>query len=185
MMDSLHPLGPHDPRLLPLAEKKFTCSVGSRGESISQSRGDLPLSGNNFQYVPPAASRTSSVAPTEFYSDVAQAFRRAQAQFGDHLDYDFWNRMRQHNLVLWLDYTEEATSYHTLDISMWGAVKYRCTFSADSCNIVQSVAIGHKVSPSAWQTPIPTHSEQGFFTEFWCDPQALELNCSLALRQLR
>ena len=35
--------------------------------------------------------------------------------------------MRQHNLVLRFDYTEEATSYHTLDMSMWGAVKYRCT----------------------------------------------------------
>ena len=71
--------------------------------------------------VPAAASRRSSVAPSEFYSDTAQA-----------------------NLVLWLDYTDEATSYHTLDMSMWGAVKYRRTFLAVSCNIVQFVAIDHK-----------------------------------------
>ena len=62
------------------------------------------------------------------------ALGRAQAQVGDPQDFDFWNKMRQHNLVLWLDYTEEATSYHTLDMSIWGAVKYRRTFSADYCN---------------------------------------------------
>ena len=83
--------------------------------------------------------------------------------------------MRQHNLVLWMECTAQATSYHTLDMSMWGAVKYRRTFSADSCNIVQSVAIDHKASPSVYQTTIPIHSDKSFFTEFWYDPQALEL----------
>ena len=114
--------------------------------------------------VPPAASRSSSVALTKFYLDIAHAFGRAQAQVGDPQDYDFWNKMRQQNLVLWLDYTEEATSYPTLDVKMWGAVKYRRTFSADSCNMVQSVAIDHKKSPSVYQTSIPIHSDKGFFT---------------------
>ena len=81
--------------------------------------------------------------------------------------------MRQHNLVVWLDYTEEATSYHTLDVSMWGAVKYCRAFSADSCNIVQSLAIDHK--KSVYQTSVPIHSDKGFFTELWYDPQAIEL----------
>ena len=125
--------------------------------------------------MPPAASRSSSVAPTEFYSEIAQALRRAQAQVGDPQDYDFWNKMRQHNLVLWPDYIEEATSYHTLDMSMWGAVNYRRTFRADSRNIVQSAAIGRKQSPSLYQTSMPIYSDKGFFTEFWHDPQALEL----------
>ena len=56
--------------------------------------------------------------------------------------------MGKHNLVLWLDYTEEATTYHTLDMSMCGAVRYRRTFSYDDCNLLQS--------------------------EFWYDPQALD-----------
>ena len=67
--------------------------------------------------------------------------------------------------MFWLDYIEEATSYHTLDLSMWGAVKYRRTFSADSCNVAQSVAIDHKKSPSVCQTSIPIHSDKGFFSE--------------------
>ena len=82
--------------------------------------------------------------------------------------------MGKHNLVLWLDYTEEATTYHTLDVSMWGAVRYRCTFSYDDCNMVQSVAIDHKYSPSTYRTKMPIHSGTGFFTEFWYDPQALD-----------
>ena len=34
---------------------------------------------------------------------------------------------RPHNVMLWLDYTDEAASYHTPDMSMWGSVKYRRT----------------------------------------------------------
>ena len=82
--------------------------------------------------------------------------------------------MGKHNLVLWLDYTEEATTYHTLDMSMWGAVRYRRTFSYDDCNMVQSIAIDHKYSPSSYRTKVPIHSGNGFFTEFWYDPQALD-----------
>ena len=59
-------------------------------------------------------------------------------------------------------------------MSMRGAVKYRRTFSADSCNMVQTVAIDHKKSPSVYQTSIPIHSDKGLFTEFWYDPQGLE-----------
>ena len=86
----------------------------------------------------------------------------------------FWKNMGKHNLVLWLDYTEEATTYHTLDMSMWGAVRYRRTFSYDDCNMVQSIAIDHKYSPSSYRTKMPIHSGNGFFTEFWYDPQALD-----------
>ena len=59
----------------------------------------------------------------EFYSDIAQALGRAPSQVGDSQDYNFWNKMRQRHLVLWLDCTEKATSYHTLDTSTWGTVK--------------------------------------------------------------
>ena len=82
--------------------------------------------------------------------------------------------MGKHNLVLWLDYTEEATTYHTLDMSKRGAVRYRRTFSYDDCNMVQSIAIDHKYSPSTYRTKMPIHSGKGFFTEFWYDPQALD-----------
>ena len=86
---------------------------------------------------PQAASRSSSVAPTEFYSGIAKAHGRVNSQLGDNQYFMFWNTMGKHNLVLWLDYTEEATSYHTLDMSVWGAVRYRRRFSCDDCNMVQ------------------------------------------------
>ena len=123
---------------------------------------------------PDPPSRSSSVAPTEFYSDIAKAHGRVHAQLGDEQDFMFWKNMGKHNLVLWLDYTEEATTYHTLDMSMWGAVRYRRTFSCDNCNLVQSIAIDHKYSPSSYRTKMPIHSGNGFFTEFWYDPQALD-----------
>ena len=85
-----------------------------------------------------------------------------------NLIYQLYN-MGKHNLVLWLDYTQEATTYHTPDMSMWGAVRYRRTFSYDDCNMVQS-----KYSPSTYRTKMPIHSGNGFFTEFWYDPQALD-----------
>ena len=59
-------------------------------------------------------------------------------------------------------------------MTMWGAVRYRRTFSYDDCNMVQSIAIDHKYSPSAYKTTVPIHSGKGFFTEFWYDPQALD-----------
>ena len=124
---------------------------------------------------PPAASRNSSVAPTEFYSDIAKAHGQVQSQLGDSQDFMFWNTMGKHNLVFWLDYTEEATSDHTLDMSMWGAVCYRRTFSSDDCNMVQSIAIDHKHPPSSYRTGIPIQSGAGFFAEFWYDPQALDV----------
>ena len=114
------------------------------------------------------------MAPTEFYSDIAKAHGRVHARLGDEQDFLFWQNMGKHNLVLWLDYTEEATTYHTLDMSMWGAVRYRRTFSYDDCNLAQSVAIDHKYSPSAYRTTVPIHSGKGFFTEFWYDPEALD-----------
>ena len=123
---------------------------------------------------PDPPSRSSSVAPTEFYSDIAKAHGRVHAQLGDEQDFMFWKNMGKHNLVLWLDYTEEATTYHTLDMTMWGAVRYRRTFSFDDCNMVQSIAIDHKYSPSIYRTKMPIHSGNGLFTEFWYDPQALD-----------
>ena len=35
---------------------------------------------------------------------------------------------------------------------MWGAVRYRHTFSYDDCNMVQSIAIDHKHPPSSYRT---------------------------------
>ena len=81
---------------------------------------------------------------TEFYADIAKAYGRVHSQLGDDQDFMFWNNMGKHNLVLWPDYTEEATSYHTLDMSMWGAVRYRRTFSYDDCNMVQSISHCHR-----------------------------------------
>ena len=40
--------------------------------------------------------------------------------------------------------------------------------------MVQSIAIDHKYSPSTYRTKMPIHSGNGFFTEFWYDPQALD-----------
>ena len=64
---------------------------------------------------PDPPSRSFSVAPTEFYSDIAKAHGRVHAQLGDEQDFMFWKNMGKHNLVLWLDCTEEATTHHTLD----------------------------------------------------------------------
>ena len=69
----------------------------------------------------------------------------------------FWKDMGKHNLVLWLDYTDEATTYHTLDMSMWGAVRYRRTFSYDDCNLVQS-------SPLITSIPNPATGHRCRFT---------------------
>ena len=197
-MDTSRPLQPTDPPVLPLSEHQTPVAAdleASRSRSrthsevseaptilyqdqphdpprqIGQEEASLPEP-------PPAPpdppSRTSSVAPTEFYSDIAKAHGRVHAQLGDEQDFLFWQNMGKHNLVLWLDYTEEVTTYHTLDMTMWGAVRYRRTFSSDDCNMVQSIAIDHKYSPSAYRTTVPIHSGKGFFTEFWHDPQALD-----------
>ena len=197
-MDVPHPLLPTDPPVLPLSEHQPPVAADlevSRSRSrthsevseaptipyqdqphdpprqIGQEEASLPEPPNA---PPDPPSRTSSVAPTEFYSDIAKAHGRVHARLGDEQDFLFWQNMGKHNLVLWLDYTEEATTYHTLDMSMWGAVRYRRTFSYDDCNLVQSVAIDHKYSPSAYRTSVPIHSGKGFFTEFWYDPQALD-----------
>ena len=197
-MDTSRPLQPTDPPVLPLSEHQPPVAAdleASRSRSrthsevseaptipyqdpphdpprqIGQEEASLPE--------PPSAppdppSRTSSVAPTEFYSDIAKAHGRVHARLGDEQDFLFWQNMGKHNLVLWLDYTEEATTYHTLDMSMWGAVRYRRTFPYDDCNMAQSIATDHKYSPSAYRTTVPIHSGKGFFTEFWYDPQALD-----------
>ena len=106
--DLLHPLDPHAPTLLPLAEKqslapldleasRSRCRTHSEvseaptvaypdytpdvlqqnGQEGSSAQGEQPAA------VPAAASRSSSVPPTEFYSDIAHALQRAQAQVGD------------------------------------------------------------------------------------------------------
>ena len=196
-MDSFHPLQPTDPPVLPLSEHQPAAAAdleASRSRSRTHSEvSDTPTinypdpapdpkhqSGNEEATLPEPSlpppdppSLTSSVEPTEFYSDIAKAHGRVHVQ----LDQDFmlWKNMGKHNLVLWLDYTEEATTYHTLDMSMWGAVRYRRTFSYDDCNMVQSIAIDHKYSPSTYRTKMPIHSGKGFFTEFWYDPQALDI----------
>ena len=197
-MDSFHPLQPTDPPVLPIAEqppaadadleasrsRSRTHSEVSEAPTISypdpapdpprQSGQEEPTVPEPSLPPPDPPSRSSSVALTEFYSDIAKAHGRVHAQLGDDQDFVFWQNMGKHNLVLWLDYTEEATTYHTLDMSMWGAVRYRRTFSYDDCSMVQSIAIDHKYSPSTYRTKMPIHSGKGFFTEFWHDPQALD-----------
>ena len=86
--------------------------------------------------------------PPSRSSSVVRHILRVHSQLGDDQDFMFWNNMGKHNLLLWLDYTEEATSYHTLDVSS---------------------------APSTYRTRIPIHSGKGFFTEFWYDPQALDV----------
>ena len=198
-MDSFHPLQPTDPPLLPLSEHQPAAATDlEAGRSRSRTHSEVS-DAPTIQYPDPAPdpprqsgqeeaplpepsplppnppSRSSSVAPTEFYSDIAKAHGRAHAKkLGDEQDFMFWKNMGKHNLVLWLDYTEEATTYHTLDTSMWGAVRYRRTFSYDDCNMVQSIAIDHKYAPSTYKTKMPIHLGNGSFTGFWYDPQALD-----------
>ena len=194
-----HPLQPTDPPVLPLSEHQPAAAPdleASRSRSrthsevseaptipyqdpphdpprqIGQEEASLPE--------PPLAppdppSRTSSVAPTEFYSDIAKAHGRVHAQLGDEQDFLFWQNMGKHNLVLWLDYTEEATTYHTIDTTMWGAIRYRRMFSYDDCNMVQSIAIDHKYSPSAYKTTVPIHSVEDSLQSSGMTPKLLTL----------
>ena len=160
-MDSFHPLQPTDPLVLPLSEHQPAAAADlevSRSRSRTHSEvSEAPTtqypdhapdpprqSGQEEATLPEPSplqpdppSRSSSVAPTEFYSDIAKAHGRVCAQLRHEQDFMFWKNMGKHNLVLWLDYTEEATTYHTLDMSMWGAVRYRRTFSYDDCHMVQ------------------------------------------------
>ena len=52
---------------------------------------------------PQAASRSSSAAPTEFYSDIAKAHGRVHSQLGDSQDFMFWNMMG--NVILYFGWT--------------------------------------------------------------------------------
>ena len=194
---SIH-CSPNDPPLLPIAEQPAAAPDLEASRSRSRTHNEVSeaptitypdpnpdpprQSGQEEPSVPEPSpqlpdppSGSSSVAPTKFYSDIAKAHGRVHSQLGDNQDFMFWNNMGKRNLVLWLDYIEEATSYHTLDMSMWRAVRYRRTFSYDDCNMVQSIAIDHKQAPSTYRTRIPIHSGKGFFTEFWYDPQALDV----------
>ena len=47
----------------------------------------------NHLHQPDPPSRSSSVAPTEFYSDIAKAHGRVHAQLGDDQDFMFWKNM--------------------------------------------------------------------------------------------
>ena len=99
-MDSFHPLGPHDPPLLPLAEKQTSAPLDlEASRSCNRTHSDIPdtptiaypehhepqhqigQGGSSAQIehlaAPPAVSRSSSVTPSEFYSDVAQVLRRS------------------------------------------------------------------------------------------------------------
>ena len=112
-IDAPHPLQPTDPPVLPLSEHQPPVAAdldASRSRSrthsevseaptipyqdpphdpprqIGQEEASLPEP-------PPAPpdppSRTSSVAPTEFYSDIAKAHGRVHAQVGDEQDFLF------------------------------------------------------------------------------------------------
>ena len=177
-MDLFHPLEPTDPPLLPIddqappaaldleasrsrsrthSEASETPTIAYPGQShdpsrqIGQEASSVPAQPAD---PPQTASHSSSVAPTEFYSDIAKAHGRVHSQLGDSQDFMFWNTMGKHHLVLWLCYPA-ATSYHTLDMSMWGAVCYRQTFSSHDYNVVQSIAIDHKHPSSTYRTGMP------------------------------
>ena len=130
-VDLFHPLEPTDPPLLPISDQPPPAALdleASRSRSRTHCEAsetpsiahpeqshDLPRqTGQEESSVlvhpadpPQAASRSSSVA---------KAHGRVHSQLGDSQDLMFWNTMGKHSLVLWLDYTEEATSYHTLDM---------------------------------------------------------------------
>ena len=191
---------PQDPPLLPLSELQPAAAAdleASRSRSRTHSevseaptiqypdqapdqprqpgQEEAPLPEPSPLPPPDPPSRISSVAPTEFYSDIAKAHGHVRAQLGDEQDFMFWQNMGKHNLVLWLDYTEEATTYHTLDMNEYvGCGSLQAYVSYDDCNMVQSIAIDHKYSPSSYRTKMLIHSGNGFFTEFWYDPQALD-----------
>ena len=131
-MDLVHPLQPTDPPLLPFADQQPPAALDleasrSRSRTHSEASETPTIAYPRQSHDPPrqigqeessvpeqpadppqAASRSSSVAPTEFYSDIAKAHGRVHSQLGDSQDFMFWNTMGKHNLVLWLDYTEEA-----------------------------------------------------------------------------
>ena len=158
-MDSFHPPQPDDPPLLPLTDQQVPAVLdleASRSRSRTHSEvSETPTIACPEQSRDPprqiGQEESSSVAPTEFYSAIANALRRVQPQLGDTQDFQFWNTVGKHNLVLWLDYTEEELL------------------------TTQSVAIGHKQSPFVYQTKIPIDSATCFFTDFWYDPPALDL----------
>ena len=106
-MDSFHPLQPTDPPALPLSEHQPAAAADLEA-SRSRSRTHSEVSeAPTIQYPDPAPdpprqsgqkeatlpqpsplppdppSRSSSVAPTEFYSDIAKAHGRVHAQLGD------------------------------------------------------------------------------------------------------
>ena len=122
-MDSFHPLQPTDPPVLPLSEPQPAAAADLEA---SRSRSRTVSEAPTIQYPDPAPdpprqsgqeeaslrlpqpslpppnppSRSSSVAPTEFYSDIAKAHGRVHAQLGDEQDFMFWKNMGKHNLVL-------------------------------------------------------------------------------------
>ena len=105
-MDLFHPLQPHDPSLLPIAEQQGPAALDleasrSRSRTHSEVSETLTIAFPEPNYDPPrqigqeepsvppelsaapaAASRSSSVVPIEFCSDIVDAHRRVQSQLG-------------------------------------------------------------------------------------------------------
>ena len=117
-MDSFRPLQPTDPPVLPLSEHQPAAAADLEA-SRSRSRTHNEVSeAPTMQYPDPAPdpprqsgqeevplpepslpppdrpSRSSSVAPTEFYSDIAKAHGRVHAQLGDEQDFMFWKNIK-------------------------------------------------------------------------------------------
>ena len=120
MMDSFHPLGPHDPPLLPLADKQTPAPLDLEA-SRSRNRTHSDISETPTIACPEHHEPQRQIGQEDLLFKGEQlAIPPAASQFicgtnlvGEPQAYDFWNKLRQCNLVLWLDYTEEATSYHT------------------------------------------------------------------------
>ena len=129
LMDSFHPLQPTDPPVLPPSEHQPAAAAdpeASRSRSRTHSEvSEAPTipyqdqvpdpprqSGQEEASLPEPSlpppdppSRSSSVAPTEFYSDIAKAHGRVHAQLGDDQDFMFWKNMGKHLCSGWTTLT--------------------------------------------------------------------------------
>ena len=199
-MDLFHPLEPTDPPLLPLADQQLLLSWISRQAALEAALTAKPLrhqrllTQNKVMIRHVRLDKRSLLFLNHLLihlkprlavhllrllnstRTLLKAHGRVHSQLGDSQDFMFWNTMGKHNLVLWLDYTEEATSYHTLDMSMWGAVRYHVVHSlmmiATWCSPLPLITSTlHRPTGQGYRFSRCT----GFFTEFWHDPQALDV----------
>ena len=54
-------------------------------------------------------------------------------------------------------------------------VKYRRTFAVNPCQFLPSVAVDHRKPRTFYAATVPLRVRQGLLTEFWYDPECLDL----------